>query len=172
MVSQREGFGVVIARTAGASDGFSLLEIIVALALVAAAIAIAWPIFNSSPTALAADVQDLQNNLQLTRELATSRSLHYHLKATVASQYLIERCTAFGSSCTAWATERTISLRPNIVFDALTIGTAAEFNTRGYLAAPATAVTFTLHDTRHGNTLSTHWTKLVTVNPVGMVDKQ
>ncbi|HKV46337.1 MAG TPA: type II secretion system protein [bacterium] len=172
MVSQREGFKSVIIRKLDTSDGFSLLEIIVALALVSAAIAIAWPIFNSSPAALAADVQDLQNNLQVTRELAVSRSLHYHLKATSASRYLIERCTAFGTSCTAWATERTINLRPNIIFDSVTVGTTAEFSTRGYLAAPATALTFTLHDTRHGNSLSTHWTKLVTVNPVGMVDKQ
>lgn len=145
------------------------MEVIIALVIVGAAIAIALPMLNSTPVYLAADVQDLQNNLQVARGLAVSRTVHYHLLVASASQYLIERSNGAGG----WVTERTINLRPNIIFDPTNVvggGTAAEFTTRGYLQTSAT-LTFTLHDTAHGPT-SARWTKQVTVNAVGMVDKQ
>jgi len=155
-------------RMRGPEQGFNLIEIIVALAVVAAAIAIAFPMFNSAPQNLGADLQDFSLNVQVARELGTSRTEHYRVRVFSAGpsyRYAIEGCTNFnGTNCIAWATERTITLRPNVAFASGTLGLIAEFDTRGMLVTTP-PVAFTLQDTARG------WTKQVTVNAVGMVDR-
>ena len=150
-------------RMRTAEGGFNLIEIIVAMAVVAAAIAIAFPMLNSAPQNLGADLQDFALNLQVARELGISRTEHYRVRvftSTPPYAYAIE-----GFNGTQWNTERTITLRPNVVFDAGTLGKVAEFDTRGSLVSAAPPVAFTLRDNARG------WTKQVTVNAVGMVDR-
>jgi prepilin-type N-terminal cleavage/methylation domain-containing protein len=145
-----------------AEQGFNLIEIIVALAVVAAAIGIAFPMLNSAPQNLAADLQDFSLNLQVARELGTSRTEHYRVRVFSAGppyKYAIE-----GFNGTQWNTERTMTLRPNVTFTGATLGQIAEFDTRGMLVTPA-PLAFTLKDIARG------WTKQVTVNAVGMVDR-
>jgi prepilin-type N-terminal cleavage/methylation domain-containing protein len=142
--------------------GFNLIEIIVTLAVVAAAIAIASPMLNSAPQNLAADLQDFSLNLQVARELGTSRTEHYRVRVFSGGplyKYAIE-----GFNGTQWSPERTITLRPNVTFTGATLGLIAEFDTRGMLVTPA-PLAFTLKDIARG------WTKQVTVNAVGMVDR-
>ena len=163
----RELGEIEMRRRPGSEQGFNLIEIIVALAVVAAAIAIAFPMFNSAPQNLGADLQDFSLNVQVARELGTSRTEHYRVRVFSGApyQYAIEGCTNFnGTNCIAWATERVIGLRPNVAFDAGTLGLVAEFDTRGMLVTTP-PVTFTLQDTARG------WSKQVTVNAVGMVDR-
>lgn len=161
-------------RMWASEDGFNLIEIIVALAVVAAAIAIAFPMFNSAPQNLAADLQDFSLNLQVAREFAVSRTIHYHVAVAAGGppyQYSLESCDTTVSNCTlpaSWATQRTITLRPNVSFSTLPTPASAEFDTRGLLViqtGQADPVTFALRDTARG------WTKQVTVNGSGMVDR-
>src|ERR1700730_7786884 len=67
-------------RTRTAEGGFNLIEIVVAMAVVAAAIAIAFPMLNSAPQNLGADLQDFALNLQVARELGISRTEHYRVR--------------------------------------------------------------------------------------------
>jgi prepilin-type N-terminal cleavage/methylation domain-containing protein len=158
------GGGFVSTRKLSCARGFTILEVVIALVLAGGAMAIALAMYNSRPLNLGADTQDLVLNLQVTRALAVSRTEHYRLRAlatTAPYQYVIE-----GFNGTLWATDRTITLRPNETFTAGTLGAIAEFDTRGMLVSiPAPAV-FTLYDTAR------KWTKQVTVNTAGMVTKQ
>lgn len=149
-------------RRRASEHGFNLIEIVIALALVGLAIAIAFPMLNSAPQNLGADLQDFALNLQVAREFGISRLEHYRVRVFSAGppyRYAIE-----GLPGGTWVTERTITLRQNIVFDPGTLGLVAEFDTRGMLVTtPAPA--FTLRDTARG------WVKQVTVNAAGMVDR-
>jgi len=86
-------------------------------------------------------------------------------------RYAIQNCDTTIANCalsTSWATERTIALRPNVSFSSLPTPASAEFDTRGLLViqtGQSDPVTFTLRDTARG------WTKRVTVNAAGMVDR-
>ncbi len=154
--------GTQRSQTWASEQGFNLLEVIIALVVVAAAIAIAFPMLNSKPQNLGADLQDFSLNLQVARELGTSRTEHYRVRVSTSTspyQYAIE-----GYNGTSWVTERTMTLRPNVAFDSPTLGLIAEFDTRGMLVTTPVP-TFTLQDTARG------WTKQVTVNAVGMVDR-
>jgi type II secretory pathway pseudopilin PulG len=158
------GGGFVGTRKLACAQGFTILEIVVVLVLAGGAITIALAMYNSRPLNLGADAQDLLLNLQVTRALAVSRTEHYRLRAlttTAPYQYVIE-----GFNGTLWAAERTITLRPNETFTGGTLGTIAEFDTRGMLVTIPAPVVFTLYDTAR------KWTKQVTVNTAGMVAKQ
>jgi type II secretory pathway pseudopilin PulG len=144
------------------SGGFSILQLVVALSLASAALAIVLPVFQSKPFNLGADLQDMTENLQAAREFATSRSMHYRVRVagtTSPYQYFIESLNG-----AAWVTERTITLRANESFTAATLGKIAEFDTRGMLVTAAPPVTFALKDTARG------WTKQISVYAGGMVD--
>jgi prepilin-type N-terminal cleavage/methylation domain-containing protein len=142
--------------------GFNLIEVIVALAVVGLAVAIAFPIFNSAPQNLGADLQDFSLNLQVAREFGISRLEHYRVRVFSAGppyRYAIE-----GYNGSAWVAERTITLRPNVTFVSGSLGLIAEFDTRGLLVG-STLQAFTLKDSARG------WTKQVTVNAAGWVDR-
>jgi len=152
------------------SAGYSLPELILAVALGAIAIAIAVPAINSKPLNLPADIQDLSQNLQLTHEWAIDRTVHYRLRAFSSApyQYAIEQGQLVGVTWTNWTARRTVALRSNVAFSAGTLGLIAEFDERGGLVT-LPAPTFTLQDTVRGCP-SKCWTKTVTVNANGMVD--
>jgi hypothetical protein len=144
------------------SGGFSILQVVVALSLASAALAIVLPVYQSKPFNLGADVQDMTGNLQAAREFATSRSKHYRVRVagtTSPYQYFVESLNG-----AAWVTEQTITLRANESFTSGTLGTIAEFDTRGMLVTANPPVTFTLKDTARG------WTKQISVYAGGMVD--
>jgi prepilin-type N-terminal cleavage/methylation domain-containing protein len=151
------------------AEGFSVLEVIVVLVIVALALTIALPMFNARPQNLAADLQDFTLNLQVARELGVSRTMHYRVSVS-GTRYSMQRCDPTQANCAldaSWTTERTISLRPNISFATTPTPANAEFDTRGFLAletGQSAPLTFTLRDAVR------NWTKSVTVNAAGMVD--
>jgi Tfp pilus assembly protein FimT len=140
------------------AGGFTITEIIVALTVVALALAVAFPMFNKAPQNLGADLQDFTLNLQVAREIGVSRTIHYRVEITSQTAYALEAQSG------GWATDRAVTLRPNVQFAAGDVGKTAEFDTRGLGVSPSVPVTFTLTDTARG------WTKQVTVNTQGMVD--
>ena len=143
--------------------GYSLLQVIIVVAIMGIAVMLALPVLNSKPAYLRADLQDLSLNLQVAREFGISRSQHYRVRVFSSGppyRYAIE-----GYNGAAWVTARTITLRTNIVFTGATLGMTAEFDTRGLLVSTSPPLVFTLQDTAR------NWTKTVTVNAVGMVDQ-
>jgi prepilin-type N-terminal cleavage/methylation domain-containing protein len=146
------------------AHGFSILEIVVALSVVLLALTIAYPMLNppgSSPQSLAADLQDLSLNLQVARDLGISRGAHYRVRITSQTAYTLDGPDVLGGS--GWATERRLSLRPNVRFAGADVGKVAEFDMRG-LCVSSPLPTFTLTDLGRG------WSKQVTVSAQGMVD--
>jgi type II secretory pathway pseudopilin PulG len=140
----------------------TLLETIVMLAVVGIVLAAVFPAFTVTPFNLGADLQDFAANLQVAREYAISRGEHYRIRvlnSTAPYQYVLE-----GFAGGTWSTERTITLRQNVQFTSATLGSTAEFDTRGLLVSTAPPATFVLQDAVRG------WTKQVTVDAVGMVD--
>jgi len=151
----------VCARRLAFASGNTLVEIVIILSLMGIAIGIAFPALNAKPQNLAADTQDLANNLQVARELGISRTVHYRIRVATSGPpytYVMERNTG-----PSWVAERTITLRSNVQFPAGTLGLVAEFDTRGMLVTTPLPV-FTLQDAAR------NWTKTVTVDGVGMVD--
>ncbi len=148
-------------RAQGAQRGLSVLEIVVALSVVMLAMAIAFPMLSrpgASPQGLAADLQDFSLNLQVARELGISHGAHYRISIASQSTYTMDGVGGGG-----WATERRLSLRPNVRFAAGDVGKTAEFDMRG-LCVSSPLPTFTLTDTGRG------WSKQVTVSAQGLVD--
>ncbi len=145
------------------ADGFSFVEIVVAVMLAALALAISFAVVNARPQYLGADVQDFFLNLQAARELGISRGTHYRVRLTSQTAYVLEIQGAI------WATDRSINLRPNVQFAAGDVTKVVEFDTRGLcvsaLCISSPPVTYTLSDVVRG------WSKQVTVNPQGMVDR-
>ena len=152
------------------ADGFTIIELIVALTLAALALAIALPTLSgspwgnspsptSAPQSLAADLQGFSLQLQVARDFAVSRGMHYRVRITSQTSFVLE----FQSG--GWVTERGDNLRPNVNFAAADVSKIAEFDTRGMCVSSSLPVTFTLTDTRRG------WSKQVTVNAQGMVDR-
>jgi hypothetical protein len=140
-----------------------MLQMVIAVSLMGIAVALAVPMLNSKPANLAADLQDLSLNLQVAREYALSRTQHYRVRVFSSGppyKYAIE-----GYSGAAWVTERTMTLRSKIAFASATLGLTAEFDTRGMLVSASPPVTFALTDTAR------NWSKTITVNAVGMVDR-
>jgi Tfp pilus assembly protein FimT len=151
-------------RSHAPAHGFSTLELIVAVSVAALALAIAFPMLNpprSSPQSLAADLQDFSLNLQVARDLGISRGAHYRVRITSQKTYVVDAPDVLGGS--AWATERSLSLRPSVSFSAADVGKVAEFDMRG-LCVSSPLPTFTLTDAGRG------WSKQVTVSAQGMVD--
>ena len=149
-------------RAAGVR-GYTILQLIIVVALMGIVVSLALPALNSRPTYLRADLQDLSLNLQVAREFGISRSQHYRVRVFSSGppyKYAIE-----GYNGSAWVTARTITLRPKITFTGATLGLTAEFDTRGLLVSASPPLVFTLTDTAR------NWTKTVTVNAVGMVDQ-
>jgi len=143
---------------------------IIMMVLLGISVAIGFPALNPTPSHLAADEQDLANNLEVAREFAVSRTIHHRLRVLATTspyQYVLE---GFEGTPGVWTVKRAIALRRNIAFDSATLGAIAEFSSRGSLVTASQ--TFTLKDRAHGATPGTQWTTQVTVNAVGMVDKQ
>jgi prepilin-type N-terminal cleavage/methylation domain-containing protein len=153
-------------RAQASVHGFSIIEVVVALTLAALALAISFAVVNARPQNLGADLQDFSLNLQVARDLGSSRGAHYRVRITSQTAYVLDGPDILGGS--GWATERAISLRPNVRFASADVGKIAEFDTRGLCVSSvclSSPLTFTLSDVARG------WSKQVTVNAKGMVDR-
>lgn len=154
--------GAARTHAQAAARGFTMMELVIALTLAGLALVIAFPLLNSAPENLAADLQDFSLNLQVARDLGTSRGAHYRVRVTSQTAYVVEGPNILGGS--GWAIERAINLRQNVQFAAADVGKIAEFDMRG-LGVSTLPPVFTLTDVARG------WSKQVTVNAEGMVDR-
>ncbi len=137
-----------------AARGSSLIELLVVLGIFSITAGISLAAFFSSlsrPNALDGASKELVAKFKLARVLSISRDTHYRIEITGAQQYAIERLTFDGVS-NAWTNQNT-DVRPqqlpsSIGFGATSpIGLAIEFDGRGTMIRPGSAVTLNLQDT-------------------------
>jgi len=110
------------------------------------------------------DVREFVDNLQVAREYALNRNLHYKVQVTSASTYVITQGLFGGGSWTFPTTVRSVTLDRGVSFASGSVGQAAEFDTRGQLVGAS--LTFSVINTPNGTT------KTIQVYPTGMVEKQ
>jgi len=153
------------------TKGFSLVELMVAIAVLAILTAIAAPSFTSSIQKSKADSEasDLQRALNYTRLEAINRGVNVRIGPTsgAGSDW------TSGQSTTTGATTGT-NLRANVlrVVPAMsstsTMATSTvtfiEFNNLGALVSPATAVTLSFVEGAYTNTLSVCLTGRIALN--------
>ena len=151
------------------ADGFTILETVVVLAIMALVLAVIVPRLTSRPLHLTADTEELAANLQVTRGLARSRAelggnpVRYRLRVLSTTQYAIELGVLTGGTWT-YSAERTVTLRPDIAFDAGSVGQSAAFDSRSRLVG--SAVTFRVEDGARG------WSRQLVVRTTGIVEIQ
>jgi len=144
--------------------GLSVLEVLLALALLGLLLALVFPRIDPRPLDLLADARDLAANLKVARARAIGRTTRYQVFVTAPGAYELRR--ADGST---WTTERTVTLRPRVRF-AGGGPVCAEFDSRGRLvntlACPTGGVslTFTLRD------VVRNATRQVVVHGAGLVE--
>jgi len=151
-----------------APAGLSVLEVLLALALLGLLLVLVFPRIDPRPLDLLADARDLAANLKVARARAIGRTTRYQVFVTVVGTapgaYELRR--ADGST---WTTERTVTLRPRVRFEG---GgpVCAEFDSRGRLvntlACPVGGepLTFTLRD------VVRNATRQVVVHGAGLVE--
>jgi Tfp pilus assembly protein FimT len=152
------------ARRARGRGGFSTMEVIVVLALIGLILGLVMPRFTSRALNMLAESQDFADNLEVARSLARSRTRHYRVAVTSTTQYVLQREATVGGGWGGAVVERTITLRPEVAFDAASNGRTATFDSRGRLVGAEQ--TFTLLDTRRGRS------RQVVVRTTGMVELQ
>lgn len=142
-------------------EGIGIVEVVVAIGIITIVLAMLLPRLSPQRRYFDADVREFVDNLQVARQLAISRGLHYRLRVASASAYAIEEGLDGGGSWTFPTTNRSIALHPRVQFGA-GVGQVAEFNTRGELIGAT--LTFSLVNTPDG------MTQTVVVHPTGLVD--
>lgn len=130
--------------------GWSLLETVVALVILAVLLATVLPYLTATPMNLRADTNDLISNLRLARDLAISRTTHYRVRVVDRTSYALERGVWNGTGF-EFDTERLVRLRQNVRFKSTTGNEqAAEFDSRGRLVGSgqqsSRLLLFTLED--------------------------
>lgn len=146
------------------SSGFSAVELVVALGILAVAMAIVVPRLSPQPYYFDTDVQEFVDTLQVARALALSRTGHYRLRVTSASAYVIEQGIFGGGSWTFPTIERSVTLHARVGFGTGSVGQVAEFDSRGRMVGGT--LTFSLVDSQQGST------KQILVRSTGMVEVQ
>ncbi len=146
------------------SGGFSAVEMVVTLGIMAVVLAILVPRFSPQSRYFDGDVREFVDNLQVARNLALSRTLHYRLRVTSVSAYVVEQGVFGGGSWTFPTIVRSVTLHTGVGFDTGSVGQTAEFDTRGGMVGATLA--FSLVNSDAGST------KTILAYPTGMVETQ
>lgn len=130
------------------SGGFTLIEIVIVLALLAIVTAIAFPTFRNlvvnSPLKTAA--RDLMAEIALQKERAIAENRQYRIVLDINNNsYDIQQCQNTGSTCSSWSSIQVKNLNRygnDITFDSgSTTVTNYVFQTRGTVTNGAIALT-------------------------------
>jgi prepilin-type N-terminal cleavage/methylation domain-containing protein len=144
-------------------SGFSLLELLVAMAIFSILLGVAMPRASSNTFVLWTANQQLLADLRRTRTDALTRGDHFRLDVTGANAYAEYRMRLVG---TEWLPQeppvRSRILPVGVTFES-GVGAQFEFNTRGLLADADAAGTLALHDAHNG------FYRTVSVWPSGQV---
>jgi len=150
--------------------GFSLMELLVVIAMISILGAIAIPSTNRSVLNLPSSALEFEANMRLTRGNATGRGVHYRV-AISSNSYDIERLQ-FNSAAQTWEPDARFAketvLLPKNISIGLGAGERVEFNSRGLLepnpdGTPAALVTVELHDENSSQT------KMIRLWPSGQI---
>lgn len=128
------------------SRGFQLVEVIVALVILAVALTLAMPYLTARPAQLRADTDELIANLKVARELSVARMRHYRVCVETEREYVMEEGELQPSGTWSFGEYRRLRLHPDVRFQDLAV--CAEFNTRGQLVG--NEAVFVLEDQRRG----------------------
>lgn len=113
------------------SGGFSLIELVVVIALIAIVTGLAVSSFRASPYELDTSIAELIGDLRMARTYAQSRGAHYQVVIESPSQYAIERLRLDGAVWQPDPSDRRTKTLPISVRFVSADGTAVEFDTRG-----------------------------------------
>lgn len=143
--------------------GFTLVELLVTMSLMAIVLGIALPQFRARPYALWTAHEQLLADLRLARADALTKGDHFRFDITSGTTYREYRMQFVGG---VWVVNgppvRDRTLPAGVAFTTA-IGNQFEFNTRGLMLNPGAATTITLTEA------STNHTRLVTLWPSGQV---
>ena len=125
------------------SAGFTVMELLVAVGMIGVMIVIAAPRTNHKAMSLPLTVEDLEDNLRMTRANSMRHGAHFRLTITGAQTYTIQRMQdpdgdGIWTADSAYPTQ-TVTVSPSVSIGA-TIGQKIEFNTRGMLHSTVAGV--------------------------------
>lgn len=125
------------------TKGFTLVELLVTLAVMAILLILAVPTFNSSVQNAKADteISDLQRGLNYARLEAIDRGITTRIRPTAGGSVWTGELTVYDSTGTPANVLRVVPAMSSGATLTLTSGvTTIDFNNLGGLSAPATAV--------------------------------
>ncbi|APC17436.1 general secretion pathway protein GspH [Pseudomonas frederiksbergensis] len=125
------------------TKGFTLVELLVTLAVMAILLTLAVPAFNSSVQNAKADteISDLQRGLNYARLEAIDRGITTRIRPTAGGSAWTGELTVYDSTGTPANVLRVVPAMSSGATLTLTSGvTSVDFNNLGGLSAPATAV--------------------------------
>jgi prepilin-type N-terminal cleavage/methylation domain-containing protein len=141
----------------GQAKGLSLLELLVAIAMLSIVGAIAVPHLNKSILNLSTATQMLMGSIRVARADAVSRGTRYRVVFS-ADSYSVQRLQLSGDG--EWVpavTSEEVNLPSGITINVVEGDGVIEFNTRGLVVPPpgeevAEIERLSLHDSRDGDT--------------------
>lgn len=139
------------------TKGFTLVELLVILAVMAILLTLAVPAFNSSIQNARADteISDLQRGLNYARLEAIDRGITTRVRPTAGGSAWTGELTVYDSTGSPANVLRVIPAMSSGATLTLTSGvTSIDFNNLGGLSAPATAVLFNYVSGAQSRTLS------------------
>jgi len=146
--------------------GFTLLELLVTVALFSVVLGVAGPRFRKGSYALWTGQQQVLGDLRLTRSDSLTKGDHFRFDITAAGTYIESRMRLVGATWTVIVPPLRNRTLPSGVTFANNVGSRFEFDTRGLMLNPGSATTITLSDANTGKT------KGIVVWPSGQVTPQ
>jgi prepilin-type N-terminal cleavage/methylation domain-containing protein len=132
--------------------GFTLVEIIVAIGILAVLLGTAASYIRPSVYDLDAAASELLSSLRVSRSRAISRGVRYRLTIESTSTYRVERLKEVAGVWVSDEAETRLVELPGTIQLSTGLAAAIEINTRGLLVQPVDLLLLTLQDSSNGRT--------------------
>jgi prepilin-type N-terminal cleavage/methylation domain-containing protein len=137
--------------------GYSLIEVVVTLSIIATLIAIAMPMWNANRMNILTARRMVLANLRLARANAITKSLRYQVSFPDAGHVALSGMLQNPAGSGTWVVDttkvQTSALPANTQISAAALSTTVQFNTRGMVTNASTMTGIGLTDS-FGNTKS------------------